>query len=74
MDRSREHRWHPARRSTQRDHRDELCATIDESRFTGKRTIVTRTGKRVAAIVPVSDLERLEEFASFLCWSLRRSM
>ncbi|TQE43300.1 MULTISPECIES: type II toxin-antitoxin system prevent-host-death family antitoxin [Corynebacterium] len=47
----------------QREHRDELGVTIDESRFTGKRTIVTRNGKRVAAIVPVSDLERLEELA-----------
>ncbi|WP_371132820.1 type II toxin-antitoxin system prevent-host-death family antitoxin [Corynebacterium phoceense] len=51
-----------------------MGVTIDESRFTGKRTIVTRNGKRLAAIVPVSDLERLEELASFLCWSLRRSM
>ncbi|HJG42749.1 type II toxin-antitoxin system prevent-host-death family antitoxin [Corynebacterium phoceense] len=58
----------------QRDHRDEVGVIIDESRFTGKRTIVTRNGKRLAAIVPVSDLERLEELASFLCWSLRRSM
>ncbi|WP_422865783.1 type II toxin-antitoxin system prevent-host-death family antitoxin [Corynebacterium phoceense] len=58
----------------QREHRDELGVTIDESRFTGKRTIVTRNGKRVAAIVPVNDLERFEELASFLCWSLRRSM
>ncbi|GEA44283.1 hypothetical protein Cst04h_24530 [Corynebacterium striatum] len=57
-----------------RHRREELGVTIDESRCTGKRTIVTRTGKRVAATVPVSDLERLEELASFLCWSLRRLM
>ena len=43
--------------SEARQHFPEL---INEAAYAKKRTIVTRRGKKVAAIVPIEDLEALE--------------
>lgn len=43
--------------SEARQHFPEL---INEAAYAKKRTVVTRRGKKVAAIVPIEDLETLE--------------
>jgi prevent-host-death family protein len=40
--------------------RESFSATINRVAFGGERVVLTRHGKRVAAVVPVEDLELLE--------------
>lgn len=42
------------------DARQHFPEIINEAAYGKKRTIVTRRGKKVAAIVPIEDLEALE--------------
>lgn len=44
--------------------RDNLSDLINESAFGKKRIILNRRGKRVVAIVPIEDLEALENQGS----------
>ncbi len=41
--------------------REEFSDIINQAAYAAKRTIVTRHGKEVAAIIPISDLERLHD-------------
>jgi prevent-host-death family protein len=42
------------------DARDRLAEIVNEAAYTGSVTYITRRGRRVAAIVPAVDAERLE--------------
>lgn len=42
------------------DARDRLADIVNEAAYTGSVTYITRRGRRVAAIVPAVDAERLE--------------
>lgn len=42
------------------DARDRLADIVNEAQYTGSVTYITRRGRRVAAIVPAADAERLE--------------
>ena len=41
--------------------REEFSDIINQAAYAAKRTIVTRHRKEVAAIIPISDLERLHD-------------
>ncbi len=41
--------------------REGFSDIINQAAYAAKRTIVTRHGKEVAAIIPISDLERLHD-------------
>lgn len=41
--------------------RAQLGETVDRATYAGQRTVITRNGKRAAAIVTVDDLELLEK-------------
>lgn len=41
--------------------RSQLGDTVDRATFAGQRTVITRNGKRAAAIVTVDDFELLEK-------------
>lgn len=41
--------------------RRDLTELMGSAAFGGKRFVLTRNGKRVAALIPMSDLERLRE-------------
>ncbi len=43
------------------DLRKDLGEVVNQATFAGRRTAVTRHGKTVAAIIPVEDLELLDE-------------
>ena len=40
--------------------REEFSTTINRVTFGGERVVLTRHGKRVAAVVPIEDLELIE--------------
>ncbi len=40
--------------------RQHFPSLIDQAAYNKKRTVVTKRGKRVAAIVPIEDLETIE--------------
>ncbi len=40
--------------------RANLADTLQRVAFKGERTVVTRSGKRLVAVIPVDDLELLE--------------
>jgi prevent-host-death family protein len=40
--------------------REQLSEVLNEARYNGERTVITRHNKKVAAIVPMEDLEYLE--------------
>jgi prevent-host-death family protein len=40
--------------------REEFSTTVNRVAFGGERVVLTRHGKRVAAVVPIEDLELLE--------------
>jgi prevent-host-death family protein len=40
--------------------RESFSTTINRAAFGGERVVITRHGKRVAAVVPIDDLELLE--------------
>lgn len=40
--------------------REALSTTVNRVAFGGERVVLTRHGKRVAAVVPIEDLELLE--------------
>ena len=40
--------------------RETFSTTINRVAFTGERIVLTRHGRRVAAVVPIEDLELLE--------------
>jgi prevent-host-death family protein len=42
------------------DARDRLADIVNEAAYTGSVTYITRRGRRLAAIVPAADAERLE--------------
>jgi antitoxin Phd len=42
------------------DVRDRLAEIVNEAAYTGSVTYITRRGRRLAAIVPAVDAERLE--------------
>jgi prevent-host-death family protein len=42
------------------DVRGSFSATVNRAAFGGERVVLTRHGKRVAAVVPIADLELLE--------------
>lgn len=42
------------------DARDRLADVVNEAAYTGRVRYITRRGRRVAAIVPADDAERLE--------------
>jgi len=42
------------------DARDRLADVVNEAAYAGTVTYITRRGRRVAAIVPAGDAERLE--------------
>lgn len=42
------------------DARDRLAEIVNEAAYTGSVTYITRRGRRLAAIVPAVDAERLE--------------
>lgn len=41
--------------------RDQFPDLVSQATYAKKRTIITRRGKKVAAIIPIEDLERLQE-------------
>lgn len=41
--------------------RDDLGSIVNETSYTGKRTVITRNGKDVAAIISIEDLELIEQ-------------
>lgn len=41
--------------------RESFSTTVNRVAFGGERVVLTRHGKRVAAVVPVEDLDLLEE-------------
>jgi prevent-host-death family protein len=43
------------------DLRLHLADILNETAYTGARTVITRAGKRIAAVVPVHEAEMLEE-------------
>ncbi|GAA1688796.1 hypothetical protein GCM10009830_40480 [Glycomyces endophyticus] len=43
------------------DLRLHLADVLNETAYTGARTIITRAGKRIAAVVPVDEAEKLED-------------
>lgn len=48
------------------DLRTDLAETLNRVRYKGERVIVERRGKGVAALVPVEDLELLQELENRL--------
>lgn len=46
---------------TASDAREHFADLLEKARHTGERTIITRRGRKLAAVVPVEDLELLEE-------------
>lgn len=46
---------------TASDAREHFSELLEKARHTGERTIITRRGRKLAAVVPVQDLELLEE-------------
>jgi prevent-host-death family protein len=40
--------------------RGSFSATVNRAAFGGERVVLTRHGKRIAAVVPIADLELLE--------------
>jgi prevent-host-death family protein len=40
--------------------RGSFSSTVNRAAFGGERVVLTRHGKRVAAVVPIADLELLE--------------
>jgi prevent-host-death family protein len=42
------------------DVRGSFSSTVNRAAFGGERVVLTRHGKRVAAVVPIADLELLE--------------
>ena len=42
------------------DVRGSFSTTVNRAAFGGERVVLTRHGKRVAAVVPIADLELLE--------------
>jgi prevent-host-death family protein len=42
------------------DVRGTFSSTVNRAAFGGERVVLTRHGKRVAAVVPIADLELLE--------------
>ncbi len=49
------------RKISAKEAREEFSEIINQAAYAAKRTIVTRHGKEVAAIIPISDLERLHD-------------
>jgi antitoxin Phd len=43
------------------DARDRLAEVVNEAAYTGTVTYISRRGRRLAAIVPAEDAERLED-------------
>ena len=41
--------------------RESFSATVNRVTFGGERVVLTRHGRRVAAVVPIADLELLEQ-------------
>ena len=48
-----------ARKISAKEAREEFSEIINQAAFGSKRTIITRHGKEVAAVISISDLERL---------------
>lgn len=46
--------------------REEFSTTVNRVAYGGERVILTRHGKRVAAVVPIEDLELLESLEDAL--------
>jgi prevent-host-death family protein len=46
---------------TASDAREHLSDLLEKARHTGERTLITRRGRKLAAVVSVEDLELLEE-------------
>ena len=42
------------------DARGSFSTTVNRAAFGGERVVLTRHGKRIAAVVPIADLELLE--------------
>ena len=42
------------------DARGSFSSTVNRAAFGGERIVLTRHGKRIAAVVPIADLELLE--------------
>jgi prevent-host-death family protein len=42
------------------DVRGDFSSTVNRAAFGGERVVLTRHGKRIAAVVPIADLELLE--------------
>lgn len=40
--------------------RDQFPDLISQATYAKKRTVITRRGKKVAALIPIEDLERLQ--------------
>ena len=49
------------RQYTTREARDRFSEVINEAAYGAQRVVLTRHGKNVAAVVPISDLELLNE-------------
>ncbi len=50
-----------ARKISAKEAREEFSEIINQAAYASTRTVVTRHGKEVAAIIPISDLERLHD-------------
>ncbi len=50
-----------ARKISAKQAREEFSEIINQAAYAAKRTIITRHGKEVAAVIPISDLERLHD-------------
>ncbi len=49
------------RKISAKEAREEFSKIINQAAYGANRTVVTRHGKEVAAIIPISDLERLHD-------------
>ena len=59
------YKWYNSPMSEHRisEARGSFSTTVNRAAFGGERVVLTRHGKRIAAVVPIADLELLESLA-----------